>query len=355
MDVTAIEKAGIKPVAPYLRQIDAIRTLPELKSQIAILHNIGISALFTYSASADLKNSNAVLASASQGGLTLPNRDYYTNDDANSVETRAKFIEYMTNMFKLLGDKPAVAAANAETVLAIQTRLAKASLTPVERRNPDNNYNRITLADAQTLTPNFSWANYMASRNSPAVNELNVSPAKFFTEMNAMMSDVPLKDWRTYLRWMTINAAAPSLSKAFVDENFNFFGKFLRGQKEQQPRWKTCVRATDGTLGEALGMVYAATAFKPEAKARMNQLIDNLLAAMQTRVTGLDWMSAETKRQAQAKLATFKRKIGYPDNLRGFKGLTIVRSSYAANVLSANRFQSRRNFEDLGKPRDKTR
>jgi len=355
MDVAAIEKAGARPLQKYFRQIDDVRTVTELKRQVAQLHNSGIPAVFGFNAGADLKNSNVVIASASQGGLTLPNRDYYTNDDPNSVETRAKFVEYMTNMFKLLGDNPAQAAANAATVLAMQTRLAKVSLTPVERRNPDNTYNKIALTEAQALTPDFSWTEYIAARNAPPVTEMNIAPPKFFREMNAMITEFPIADWKTYLRWMTVNAAAPSLSKAFVNENFNFFGKFMRGQKEQQPRWKTCVQNTDGTLGEALGMEFAAKAFKPAAKARMNELIDNLIAAMQSRVTGLGWMSDETKRQAQAKLATFKRKIGYPDKLRGFKGLTIARSSYADNILRANQFQLKRNFEDLGKPRDKTR
>lgn len=355
MDVAAIEKAGARPLQKYFRQIDGVRTVAELKRQVAQLHNSGIPAVFGFNAGADLKNSNVVIASASQGGLTLPNRDYYTNDDPNSVETRAKFVEYMTNMFKLLGDNPAQAAANAATVLAMQTRLARVSLTPVERRNPDNTYNKIALTEAQALTPDFSWTEYIAARNAPPVTEMNIAPPKFFREMNAMITEFPIADWKTYLRWMTVNAAAPSLSKAFVNENFNFFGKFMRGQKEQQPRWKTCVQNTDATLGEALGMEFAAKAFTPAAKARMNEMIDNLIAAMQSRVTGLGWMSDETKRQAQAKLATFKRKIGYPDKLRGFKGLTIARSSYADNILRANQFQLKRNFEDLGKPRDKTR
>ena len=355
MDEAAIEKAGIKPLDKYFSEIARIKTTDDLEKQIAMLHNSGIPAVFGFGVGPDLKNSNAVLANAGQGGLSLPNRDYYTNDDEKSVEVRTKFVEHMTNMFKMLGDDQTTAAANAAKVLAIQTRLAKASLTPVERRNPDNNYNKITVAAVQELTPDFAWSDYMTARGVPTVTEVNITPPKFFQELNAMLKDVSIDDWKTYLRWMTVNSAAPSLSKAYVDENFNFFGRYLRGQKEQQPRWKTCVQATDGTLGEALGMEYAKKAFTPAAKARMIELIDNLLAAMKTRVNGLEWMSEETKKQAQAKLSTFKRKIGYPDKLRGYKGLTIVRDSYTDNILAANRFQIKRNFADLGQPRDKTR
>lgn len=355
MNEAAIEKAGVRPLAKYFAGIAKVNTSDDLMRQIAAMHSAGIPAVFTFGAGADLKDSNAVLANAGQGGLSLPNRDYYTNDDAKSKEIRDRFVEHVAKMFRLLGDPPAAAAANAQKVLEIQTRLARSSLTPVERRNPDNNYNKISVDELQQMTPNFSWAGYMSARGVPAVSQINVAPPKFFREVNDMLKDVAVADWKTYLRWMTINSAAASLSKAYVDENFAFFGRYLRGQKEQQPRWKTCVQATDGTLGEALGMEYAKKAFTPAAKARMNELIDNLLAAMKERVNGLEWMSAETKRQAQAKLATFKRKIGYPDQLRGYKGLTVSRASYAGNILSANQFQIRRNFADLGKPRDKTR
>ena len=355
MNEAAIDKAGAKPIKPFLKEIDKIKTVEDVGREIAAMHNAGLPAVFSFGAGPDLKNSNNVIANASQGGLTLPNRDYYTGDDPKSIETRAKFVEYMTNMFKLLGDSPDAAAANAKTVLEMQTRLALASLTPVERRNPDNNYNKIALTAAQELTPNFAWSQYLAERSVPSFTELNIAPPKFFTEVNAMLKDVPVENWKTYLRWMTVNSAAPFLAKPFADENFNFFNKYLSGQKERQPRWKTCVQAVDNNLGEALGMEFAKRAFTPAAKARMNELIDNLMAAMKDRIDGLEWMSPETKKQAQAKLATFKRKIGYPDVLRGYKGLTVDSKSYAGNILRSNQFQVRRNFEDLGKPRNKTR
>ena len=355
IDEAAIEKAGTKPIDQYLKAIDKVKTTADLQRQIAALHDLGFPAVFSFGAGPDLKSSNDVIVNAGQGGITLPNRDYYTQTDAKSVETRAKFVTYMTNMFKLLGDKEAAAAADAAKVLDIQTRLAKASLTPVERRNPDNNYNKITVADAETLTPNFSWAGYFAARGVPAAGGFNVAPAKFFKEVNAMMADVSIADWKTYLRWMVVNSAANSLPKAFADENFAFFGKHLSGQKERQPRWKTCTQTVDGALGEALGMEFAKRAFTPAAKARMNTLIDNLMVSMKGRIDGLDWMSSETKKQAQAKLATFKRKIGYPDVLRGYKGLEVKRDSFAGNLIRSNQFQIKRNMADIGKPRDRTR
>ncbi len=355
MNEAAINKAGFDPIRPFLRNIDSVKTVEDLGRQFAAMHDAGLPTAFSFGVGADFKNSNVVIVNAGQAGLTLPNRDYYTGDDVKAIETRAKFVEYMTNMFKLLGDSPDAAAVNAKTVLDMQTRLALASLTPVERRNPDNNYNKITFTAAQELTPNFPWPAYLAGRSTPAFAELNIAPPKFFAEMNVMLKDVSIENWKTYLRWMTVNSAAPSLAKPFADENFNFFNKYLRGQKEQQPRWKTCVQAADSNLGEALGMEFVKTVFTPAAKARMNELIDNLMAAMKERIDNLEWMSDETKKQARAKLSTFKRKIGYPDVLRGFNGLSIDRKSYAMNILRSNQFQIRRSLADLGKPRDKTR
>jgi putative endopeptidase len=355
MEEASIEKAGTKPIEPFFRQIASIKDTASLQREIANLHDAGLPAVFSFGAGADLKNTNAVIINAFQGGLSLPNRDYYLNTDPKSVETRAKFIAHMTNMFKLLGDSPQSAAANAATVMEMQTRMAKASLSPVELRNPDNRYNKVTVAAAQEMTPNFSWETYLKEREVPAQPEMNIAPPKFFSEVNAMIKDVPLENWKTYLRWTVINATAPMLAKSFAEENFDFFRRYLAGQKEQQPRWKTCVQQANAHLGEALGMEYAKRAFTPAAKARMNQLIDNLMDAMQERIGGLEWMSEETKKQALGKLATFKRKIGYPDTLRGYKGLTVDNRSYAENILRSGVFQTRRNFEDLGKPRDKTR
>lgn len=355
MDEAAIEKSGAKPLQPYFKQIDKIKTTQDLVRVIAALHDAGLPALFGFGGGADLKDSNAVIVNAGQGGLSLPNRNYYTDTDAKSEETRQKFVEYMTNMFKLLGDKPDAAAANAKTVMDIQTRLAKSSLAPVDFRDPNKNYNKISLTDAQVIVPNISLNEYMKLRGFPTATEINFGQPNFFKEVNTMLTDVSLDNWKTYLRWMTINSTASGLSNNFANENFKFYGTYLSGTKEQQPRWKTCVQATDGTLGEALGMEYVKRTFPPQAKAKMDEMINNLYAAMKERIDGLDWMSATTKEQAQRKLSTFKRKIGFPDKLRGYQGLTVSRKSYAGNILNARQFNIRRNLQDIGKPRDKTR
>ncbi|NOT48775.1 MAG: M13 family metallopeptidase, partial [Acidobacteria bacterium] len=216
-------------------------------------------------------------------------------------------------------------------------------------------YNKITFTAAQEITPNINWAEYMSVRGIPTAPDLNFAQPGFFKELNAMLTEVPLESWKAYLRWMTVNAAAPALAQPFADENFKFFNTYLAGQKEKQPRWKTCVQAADGALGEALGMEFVKTNFTPKAKARMDELINNLFAALKDRVTGLEWMSDETKVQAQRKLSTFKRKIGYPDNLRGYKGLSIDGKSYAGNIIRSRAFQVKRNVDDIGKPVDRSR
>lgn len=355
MNEALVERAGTKPIAPYLASIDEIKTTDDLVHQIALLHQMSVPAAFRFSGGQDLKDTNMVIVNAGQGGLSLPNRDYYTKDDARSVETRTKFIEYMTNMFKLLGEEPNMAAGNALAVMTIQTRLAKASRSPVEMRDPDKNYNKTSLAEFQKMTPRFSWAAYMKTRAVPAVDSINVGQPNFFKELNSMLKDVPIAWWKIYLKWMLLNNAAPALPKAFVDENFNFQGKYLSGTKEQLPRWKKCVQATDNNLGEALGMEFVKTHFTPKAKARMNELIDNLFVAMRSHIEDLKWMGPETKQKALAKLATYKRKIGYPDKLRGYKGLAIDRKSYLANVFRSAGFQVGRNIADIGKPADRTR
>ncbi|HEV8160734.1 MAG TPA: M13 family metallopeptidase, partial [Pyrinomonadaceae bacterium] len=340
---------------PYFAQIGKIKNRADLVKQIAMMHDAGIPVLFGFGGGPDLKNSNMVIANAGQGGLSLPNREYYTKTDDKSVETRAKFVEYMTKMFTLLGDKPETAAANAKTLMDIQMRLAKASLAPTELRNPDNRYNKMTLNQARVITPNISWERYMEFRKAPAVTEINIGQPAFFKEVDIMLELVPIKDWQTYLRFMTINDAAPLLSSKFENTRFDFYGTYLNGQKEMQPRWRRCVQAADGSVGEALGQEFVKTAFKPEAKKRMEELIDNLFAAMKVRINNLEWMSADTKVEAQKKLSTFKRKIGFPDVLRGYKGLTLSRKSYFENAYNSGQFQLRRNLQDIGKPVDRTR
>jgi len=355
MDEAGIEAAGLKPLEPYFKDIAAIKTTNDVKKEIAKLHSNGFPAVFRLGAGPDAKDSNTIIISTGQSGLTLPNKDYYTKSDAKSVETREKFVAYMTNMFKLAGDSADTAAANAKTVMAIQMRLAMASKAPIEMRDPDKNYNKIKLADAQAIIPNFSLTGYMKARQIPVPTEINFGQPDFFKAVNTMLTDVSVNDWKTYFKWMVLDASAGSLSKAFVDENFDFFSRYLTGTKEQEPRWKRCVLATDGTLGEALGAEYIKTKFTPEAKAKMDAMITNLFAGMKSHINGLDWMSETTKEKALAKLASYKRKIGYNEHPRGYAGLKIDRKSFADNNRRVSAFQIKRNINDLGKPTDKTR
>ena len=355
MDEAAIETAGTKPIDGYFAKIAKIKDAAGVKRQIAEMHKAGVPALFRLSGGADAKNSNMVIVNSGQAGLSLPNRDYYTKEDAKSVEIRGKFVEYMTNMFKLLSDSPDAAAANSKTVMEIQMRLAKASTAPADLRDPDKNYNKISVTDAQAVIPNFSLTDYLKVRGIKGVSEINFGQPNFFKEVNTMLTDVPVDSWKTYLRWMVVNSSATTLPKAFADENFNFQGKVLSGTKEQLPRWKRCVQATDGTLGEALGAEYVKTKFTPEAKSSMDKMITNLFTAMRSHIDGLTWMSAETKVKAIAKLDSYKRKIGYNEKPRGYAGLKIDRKSYAGNVIRSGEFQIGRNVADIGQPTDKTR
>jgi putative endopeptidase len=355
MNEAAIEKAGKTPLKPYLDAIDRIKDVKTLAAQLAAFHNTSIPGIFIFGGAADIKNNSAVIASAGQGGLTLPNRDYYVKNDDKSKETRAKFVEYATNMFKLLGYYDESAAAYAKTVMEIQTRLAEHSLSQTDLRDPNNSYNKIPLADAVKRVPNFPLKDYMAARGVPVVTEINLAHPKFFKELNEMMKDVSIENWKTYLRFMLVNSAATSLSKAFVDENFNFFSAYLAGTKEQEPRWKRCVQSTDLVLGEALGDEYVKIAFTKKTRDRANEMINDLFWAFNARLNKLTWMSEATKVKAREKLAAFSRKIGSNEHPRGYKGLVIMRTSFAGNRLRYNSFNTKRNLADIGKPRDRTR
>jgi putative endopeptidase len=355
MDEAAIEKAGAHPLDAEFARIDNIKTVGDLKHEIALLHRQGYPAAFRFGGGPDQRNSNTVILNAGQGGLSLANRDYYTSQSDAMKTTRAKFVEHMTNMFKLLGETPEQAATDAETVMAVQMRLANASMTPEQLRNRDKNYNKITLAEAQKIVPDLSLEDYLKTRGISARTDIDFQQPAFFAEFDKMLTDVPLDQWKTYLRWMVLSSAAPSLSKAFVDETFDFQGRFLTGAKEQQERWKRCTEATDRTLGEAVGAEWVKIKFTAEQEKAANDMIDHLFAAMKTHIQNLPWMSDVTKQKALAKLAAYKRKIGYNRHPRGYAGLKIDRSSYADNVRRASEFQIARNAQDIGKPTDRTR
>ncbi|MEP6817883.1 MAG: M13 family metallopeptidase [bacterium] len=353
LDEAKREAEGMKPLVPELARIDKIQDVKGVQAQIAYMHRHGISTLFGYGSLPDLKNSSMVLAFAGQGGLSLPNRDYYTKTDEKSVKLREDFVKHVTNMFQLVGDTPEQAAKNAQTVLAFQMRLAENSRTPIQLRDVTTQYHMMNPAQLKELTPNFSWEDYRRNAGAPVTGDINVAHPEFFTAVNKMITEVPVADWKTYLRWHLITAAAPSLSSKFEIENFNFFGKTLEGRKEQLPRWRRCVSATDASLGEALGQVYVARTFTPESKARMQAMVNNLIAAFREHLQKLDWMGEDTRKQAIVKLDAFKQKIGYPDKWIDYSKLDVSRDSYLANVLRSSEFDQMRDFNKINKPVDR--
>ncbi len=355
MNTGEIERAGAKPLDKLLKEINAVKDANGLPTEIANLHRVGVPVVFGFSAGSDLKNSSMNIANAGQGGLGLPNRDYYTKDDAASKELREKYVAYAARMFELAGDAPAPAKANAETIMRFETRLALASKTPVEQRDPNANYNKMSVAEADKITGNFSWENYAARLGAPKFAEINLGQTDFFKEVGKMLTDVPVADWKTYMRWTSLNGFAGWLSEKFDNESFEFYGKTLSGTTEQQPRWKRCTYRADNAVGEALGQEFVKKNFTPEAKKRMDELITNLFAAYRERIMKLDWMTDATRREALKKLQAIQRKIGYPDKLRGYAGLEIDRKSYFDNALRADEFSRQRDLQDIGKPVDKTR
>jgi putative endopeptidase len=353
MDTASIDAQGAKPLAAEFAKIAALNNAAELPSLLAGLHARQVGAFFAFASTQDLKDSTKVIGEADQGGLGLPDRDYYTRTDADSQKLREEYGAHVTKMFALLGDAPEKAAAEAKTVMDIETALAKASMTNVELREPETQYHIMNLEQLAALTPTFSWSVYFQAAGHPVLKEINVAQPEFFKEMNAQIASRPLADWKTYLRWHLVNRAASSLSAPFVDENFNFNGRILTGTTEQRPRWKRCVSATDIYLGEALGQVYVQRYFPPEAKARALDMVHNLIAALRQDLPTLNWMSEATKKAAIEKLDAFGVKIGYPDKWRDYSALKIERGSYVENVLRGSEFAAARDLNKIGKPVDR--
>jgi putative endopeptidase len=347
-----IEAAGLTPLASEFALIDKIKDQRDLQTEIAHLTDIGMNVPFGSGSNQDFKNASEVIFGVSQSGLGLPDRDYYFDEKRQPI--RDAYVKHVTNMFTLLGDAPERAAAEAQTVMTLETKLAKASMTNVDQREPSNIYHRMTVADLQKLTPNFDWSAFFKGIGYAGKFDVNVAQPEFFKAVNTELTATPLDDWKTYLRWQRINSAASALSKKFVDEDFNFKGRVLTGATEQQPRWKRCVRSTDGTLGEALGQVYVEKAFPPAAKARALEMVKNLEAALKSDIGTLSWMSDPTRTQAVAKLEAFMNKIGYPDKWRDYSTLNLDRESFLANRMRANHFEQLRDLAKIGKPVDKT-
>ena len=353
MDTATIEKQGAQPLAGDLAVIAKLQTPEQLAAFIRGQQAVGDSSLFGMGVLPDLKDSTRYMVYAVQGGLGLPDRDYYTRTDDESKALREKYVAHVAGMLELLGDEPAAAKSAAAEILALETRLANASLTNVELRNPANYYNPQSPVEADKLTPRFSWTAQLKELGLADLSTFSYAHPKFFAEMNAALGDVPVATWRSYLRWHLGNAYAPYLSDKFVNHNFAFYGKTLQGAQELRPRWKRAIDQTSGSLGEALGQVYVERAFPPATKKRADEMIENLRGAISTRLTGLEWMGDATKKQALAKLATFVSKIGYPEKWRDYSALTITRDSYAANVRAANVFELRRNLKKIGQPIDR--
>ena len=353
MDTAAIETAGIKPLAAQLAAIEAMNDRAALLSQIADLHNQNIQAVFDFSSTQDFADSTKVIGDADQGGLGMPDRDYYTRDDDRSKQLRTDYVAHVSKMFQLAGDSAEKAAAEAQTVMTIETAFAKASLTRVQLRDPKANYHKLSTAELKQLTPDWSWDSFFAAVGLPGLPETNIGQPDFFKEMNRQLTATPLADWKIYLRWHLIHAAAPGLSDAFVQENFNFYGKRLSGTAELQPRWKRCVQSVNRNVGEALGQVYVEKYFPPEAKAHAREMVQNLLAALRSDIPTLSWMSPETKKAAIEKLEAFNIKIGYPDKWRDYSKLNIDRTSYAENVRRASTFENSRELAKINKPVDR--
>jgi putative endopeptidase len=354
MDEPGIEAAGLKPLESEFKSIEKISNPAALRKAILHLQGVGANVLFKLDSTQDFKNSSEVIGEIDQGGLGLPDRDYYTRDDEKSRKLREDYVKHVAKMFELMGDDAAKSAAQAKAIMDIETRLAKVSLTNVERRDPEKLYHRMKPAEVRSMAPGFGWNAYLRDASLNPKAEINVATPEFFKEINRMLQSVPMNDWKAYLRWKLVDAAAPRLPKKFVDEDFDFNGRILTGTTENLPRWKRCVARTNGALGEAVGQAYVAKHFKPQAKARALEMVHNLEAALREEIQSLPWMGAETKKQAVIKLDAIVNKIGYPDKWRDYSALHVDRGSYALNAFRATQFEFNRQLAKVGKPVDRT-
>jgi len=353
MDSAAAEKTGIQPIKPELDRISAIKTRRGLEAEIARLHSRGVPLLFGFGAQQDFKNSSSVIAGISQGGLSLPDRDYYLNPDKRYADIRTNYVDHVGRMFQLLGESASQATADAQKVMNIETALAKPAMTRVQMRDPNANYHRMTSAELAQLAPGFNWPGFFTIEGKADIPTVNVQNPEFLKAADAILTSVPLEDWKAYLRWHLLDAAAPSLNSAFVNEDFRF-GSTLSGAKEMLPRDKRCARATDAGLRDALGQAYVAQYFTPLAKARALEMVRNLESVFHDRLQTLGWMTDTTKVQATAKLAAFTNKIGYPDKWRDYSTLTIKPGPFINNQIAVREYERRRNLSRIGQPLDRT-
>jgi putative endopeptidase len=352
MDSAGAETAGAKPIEGALAGIAAISNQAQLNTAIAHLHAAGMSPVFSFGSEQDPKNSSLVILTANQGGLGLPNREYYTKTDANSEKIRAAYVNHIAKTFELIGKPAAEAKAEADKVMALETRLALASRTPVELRDPVANYNMTTVTALNAMTPAFDWNTFMSAIDVHGVTSIDIGQPDYFKAVNSALTSIPLSDWKSYLSWRVAGRSSAYLSSAFVNEDFAFTS-MLNGARQMQPRWRRCLTTADNVLGDALGKEYVKVAFTPDAKAKALSMIENLRAAMRERILKADWMTDATRQQALTKLTTLNRKIGYPDTWRDYSTLNIVEGPWATNYLNARSFDVRADLDKLGKPVDR--
>jgi putative endopeptidase len=354
MDESTVEKLGATPLKPLLDQINGLTSKAQLPALIAQIHlqTAGRGTLFGFGSEQDFGDSTQVIAFAYAGGLGLPDRDYYTKTDAKSVELRQKYVAHVAKMLELLGDSADAAKNEADKIMAFETALAQASLTRVQRREPHNLYHRLAFAEVQALSPSFDWSVYIKESGLPSQNTINVTEPAFYKEFEHQLQAASLDDIKNYLRWHVVHSAAPYLSSAFVNEDFDYFSKTLRGVPQLRPRWKRCVSLVDRQLGEALGQEFVNRTFSPEMKQKTLTMTTQIEQAMAEDIAQLPWMGPETKQNALAKLHGIRNKIGYPDKWRDYSSITISRTDFAGNVERATIFEAKRGLNKIGKPVD---
>ncbi len=352
MDTNHIERLGLKPVQAGLKRIDRVSDVRSLFRLLAEFHDQGCGGMFAMGFGPDDKNSGIYAVDLWQGGLSLPDRDYYLKD--SFLEIRGKYRQHLEKMFSLLGEKSDDAAAHANIVATLETELAKAGRTRVELRDPNKNYNKFTHAGFAEQFPGLPWADYFAARNMAPPEYEIVGQPEFFTALNRLVREHPLSDWKVYLRWHWLHAYASYLPAAFEQEHFNFYGKTLSGQPEPEPRWKRAAHLVDGCIGEALGRLYVEKYFPAEARARMLELVDNLKAVYRDRLVNVPWMTETTRSKALAKFDRFTHKIGHPEQFRDYSTIDIRPDDYLGNIRRAAQFESRREIVRIGKAVDRT-
>ncbi len=353
MDTARLERQGLRPLVPYIKMVDSVQQTADIMRTAAFFHANGIASLFGFYVTQDQKKSDEHICYFFQDGLGLPDRDYYLKDDDDSKRIREAYTEHIGKMFRLAG-KGDLAAAAPGIIMTLETELATSSMTRVELRDEEKQYNKMTYEELLARYPDMNWNAYIEGLAINSPKSLIVSQPEFFAKLNSLLKKTGVQEWRTYLLWCLINESADKLNTPLEKQNFSFYGTVLSGAKEMRPRWKRMVSATNAGLGEAVGQLYVEKAFSAESKKRVNEMVDNLMAVYKDRIKGLDWMSEQTKEKALVKLASFTRKLGYPDKWKDYSPLTVTRESYLKNSMQARHFAFKRMINKLGKPVDKT-